>query len=289
LPDIAIVGTIAPAGANGEVTVLKNDLSGGFGATYASFAVGNTPDAIAAGDFDSDHNLDIVVANKSANEVTVYRNLTNGTFATPLVFVVGTAPWDVVVADFNGDGKPDIAVSNNQSSSVSVLINNTATSGISFEASVPYGTGSAPQGLATGDVNGDTIPDLVVANRVDNSVSVLLNAGDGTGTFGTQTTYGAASTPTAFALSAPYAVALGAFGGGSQMDIAVANSSTPDITAIYNAGITAPGTFSGSQTYANGGSPWSVATGDFNADGLADVVVTNNAANTINVYLSQCQ
>jgi hypothetical protein len=41
--------------------------------------------------------------------------------------------------------------------------------------------GSAPFSVAAGDFNGDGFPDLAVANRFSNNVSVLINAGDWSG------------------------------------------------------------------------------------------------------------
>jgi hypothetical protein len=41
-------------------------------------------------------------------------------------------------------------------------------------------TGRSPFAVATSDFNGDGNPDLVVANQIGNSVSMLLGAGDGT-------------------------------------------------------------------------------------------------------------
>jgi hypothetical protein len=46
-------------------------------------------------------------------------------------------------------------------------------------APATFGVGDAPESVALGDVSGDGIPDLVVANEGNNTVSVLLGAGDG--------------------------------------------------------------------------------------------------------------
>ena len=49
-----------------------------------------------------------------------------------------------------------------------------------FLMAVNYTTGVSPNFVVIADVNGDGIPDLVTANAIGNSVSVLLGNGNGT-------------------------------------------------------------------------------------------------------------
>src|SRR5258708_6218366 len=52
--------------------------------------------------------------------------------------------------------------------------------GVAFASAVKYGVGSSPFRVALGDLNGDGKPDIAVANIFSDTVSVLLNQGNGT-------------------------------------------------------------------------------------------------------------
>ncbi len=89
----------------------------------------------------------------------------------------GSGASNVSATDINGDGKLDLVVANSNASSVSVLLNTTFPGSVvvTFATRVAFDTGSSPNSLSTRDVNGDGRPDLIIANYVDDTVSVLLN------------------------------------------------------------------------------------------------------------------
>ena len=98
-------------------------------------------------------------------------------FAAQQTFATGALPYSVTVADINGDGQPDLIVANLNGSTVSVLLNTTAPGATtpSFAAQQTFATGSGANSVTAADVNGDGKPDLIVANYIGNTVSVLLN------------------------------------------------------------------------------------------------------------------
>ena len=140
-------------------------------------------------DLNGDGKVDMVVANAGDNTVSMLLNTTAPgatmpTFAAQQTFATGMQPVALAVADLNGDGKPDVVVANDSlAGTVSVLLNTTPTGAttVSFASHADFAVGANPVSVAIGDLNGDGVPDLAVANEGSNTVSVLLNQTAGGG------------------------------------------------------------------------------------------------------------
>jgi hypothetical protein len=262
-------------------------------AAKTDFTSGFTPKSAAIGDIDGDGKPDMVVANYSANTISVYRNtsssgsVTSGSFATQVTFATGTGsfPYSVAIGDIDGDGKSDLAVANSGSATVSVFRNSASSGSItsgSFAPRVTFATGSNPTSVAICDIDGDGKPDLGVANQGSNSVSVLRNASSSgsitSGSFFPQVTFSAGLQP--------YSIAIGDIDGDGKPDMAVANYSSVTVSVFRNTGISdniTPLSFAGQVTFASGGQPRSVAIGDIDGDGKPDLAVANYSAATVSV------
>src|SRR5215472_6626921 len=138
-----------------------------------------------------------------------------------------------------------------------------AKEGVSFEDPLDFGVGRSPRSVAAGDFNGDSQPDLAVANFASNNVSILL--GQGAGRFAEARNVSVGTNP--------YFVAVGDFNDDGKVDLAVANSGSNTVSILLGRG---DGTFEAARTVGVGiGGATAVVVGDFNRDGHADLAVTN--------------
>src|SRR5579885_276893 len=82
----------------------------------STVSVGTMPQGIVTGDFNGDGKIDLAIANKGSNNVTILLGNGDGTFVSPGTTVAaGSAANWIAVGDFNEDGKPDLAVANSGS------------------------------------------------------------------------------------------------------------------------------------------------------------------------------
>ncbi len=281
--------------ASGDISVLLGNKSGRNGdgtfATPVNYPAGTGSASISSGDFDGDGIIDLVAANRSSDNVSVLigvakRGIGDGTFITQDFFTTDIDPNNITSGDFNEDGITDLATTNGDADSVSILLGN-GTDGIgdgTFASSLIFDTGETPTAIITGDFNGDTITDLVTANRSSNNVSVLLgnDNGDGSESVGDGTFGGPAMFPTG---NTPTALTSDDFNGDGIKDLAVTNNGSGSISILLGNGTEGQGdaTFAMAINYSVGEAPSSIATADLNGDLISDIVTTNILSNDLSI------
>lgn len=136
--------------------------------------------SVALGDFNGDGKLDVAAvlgtAPKPLGMVIVGLGNGDGTFAPPTQIGSGPSLNSIAVADFTQNGDLDLAVAmaGTPMSKALVYIGNGDGT---FQTAQQYTANADAVALAAADLNGDGYPDLVVVNRDDLTVTVLLNEG----------------------------------------------------------------------------------------------------------------
>ena len=197
------------------------------------------------------------------SEIQVRAGTTNGTFDRVLgSFTTGFNPTSPVVADYDGDGIPDVAVAtDNSPSAVYAGLQQTGGTYSVVPTPLPWPANI----LWTGDLNGDRIPDLIVAQLSTNNsdpIALWVMLGRGTGAF---------SAPAAITALLPYAAVFGDFNNDGRTDIVLTTGSS-----LYFLPGQGNGTFGTAQNISTLTNVELLTAGDFNGDGNLDIAAAVN-------------
>ena len=259
-------------------------------AARATFAVGFEPGSVAVGDFNGDSDPDLAVANERLRRRLDPARRRGGSFGRADQLrrrrqARRRSRWATSTATRD----PDLAVANRSPTTSRSC--SAARAGAS-RGPTDFAAGDLPVSVAVGDFNGDSDPDLAVANQASNNVSILLGGGGRRASPGRPTsppartpsrsrsaTSTATPTPTSRSrttapttsrscsarraaaspgrptsppATSPRSVAVGDFNGDSDPDLAVANYGSDNVSILLGA---AGGSFTGPTNFAAGAAP----------------------------------
>ena len=272
-PDLVIANF-----GSGSVSVFMHEASGTF-SNAVDWPTGGQPNQVVISDLSGTGNRDLVLADMSASgNVILLKGDGTGKFGAPTNLPTGLTTPSVAVGDL-GNGVPDIVAavydSSGNNGAVMVFHQNAQQRG-TFQAPMSFPAGAQPQSVKIADVDGDGLPDIIVANYGPGSdgtgtagVSVLLQDPANHGHFLAPVTY---PTP-----GASIDVAVGDLDGDGKPDIVVANLA-PNATGSVSVLLQDPankGKFLAATNYPALGQPLSVVLADLNLDVHPDIAIAD--------------
>ena len=157
------------------------------------YSTGNNshPCSITVGDFNQDQSMDIAVANQFGRTIGVFLGYGNGTFSSQTTYFTGSASMLrlINVGDLNHDFVLDIAFTDQDKNDGNIGVFYGYGDGTFLTTAKRYSTGynSQPSSIAITDINNDGRLDMVVTNKKNDSIDIML--GDKSEAFGSQTVF----------------------------------------------------------------------------------------------------
>ena len=278
-----------------------------------SGAVITVPNSVVAADLRGNGVVDVVVASAQIDEtgltqkpgllgVMLNSTATPGTFAGIVNYVSSSAPPSgLAVGDLTGTGSHDLVVANLNAGTLAVFMETSPTSGTDGAATtITLPAGSQPNDVQIADLNGDGLPDLIVADNTG-KVEYLLQNPASPGTFQAAVSL-PISNPAIVAEGAGYetrgiSVAVGDLNGDGFPDIAVTSfdgaNGAPGVGGNYGMVFiffqdpTNRGTFITTPTTITAlGEPSQIRIADVNQDGSNDIVIACQGLGSLSLEIT---
>lgn len=219
---------------NDQVEILFGDRQTLFKKQSLFFKVGKRPyQRLRAGDINQDGIDDIVTTNTEGNNVTILLGNGKGSFdeASGSPFPCGDNPFGIAISDLNADNHPDLAIINSPGSMASgkgingmtVLLGD-GTGRFEMMKGSPFEAGKIPNRIATGDINGDGINDIVTSDNDNDNIYRFLMSKNG----------GVSSSQVIKVGNHPKGVAIVDLNGDGKCDIVVCNQLDNDISILIS-------------------------------------------------------
>lgn len=257
-----------------NITLLKNDGSGLFTNPWAALVPSVNVINLKAADINGDGNADLIGASTSNTQLSLFLGNGNGSFThlSDINGVTGNGAG-LAIGDVDNDGVSDL-ITTYTGDQLSVLKGDGSGNFVTGTGS-PYTIVGAnvPGAVVTADFNNDTYVDIAVTNSNASNIYILLNNQDGT--FGTPVSVSTGASA--------FAIVAGRFDSDNNIDLAVLAYGSSNITLLQGDGSGGFFPFAGSPV-AIGGTPLGLYGGDFDGDGITDLIVGGNDQNNIGFF-----
>ena len=140
-----------------------------------------------------------------------------------------------------------------------------------FRSARTFATGSGPDVMAAGDLDGDGRSDLVTGNEGGRSITVLRGPA-----FVARQDYPLGGYPSSLALTD--------LDRDGRLDVAVTLSGADGVAVLRNRG---DGSLAPPRRYRSGRSPDALVAGDLDGDGAPDLVAANTLGDTVSIFLNR--
>lgn len=307
-PDLLVT---APGDSN--IYVFQNTSTPGHISFNGPFPILAAPNigSIALADFNGDGRTDLAILdhagdpdpNISGHINVLTNNSSPGNFsfgaAQLLPYVTGTYPMMLVTADLDGDGMPELAYTESNNNEIYIFLNGSSRGGATItltNATTPQplitgvmdinGNMPSPYGIAAADMDGDGKVDLVATNYFTRNLAIFRNTSTpGNLSFSTEST----TTPTPLY---PAQIAFSDLDGDGLPDLSLvtqgAGSPGGDSVTVYrNTSSGGHLTLAPGASYLANSQAYWVAPADMDGDGVPDLPVVNNGANSVSILINK--
>jgi hypothetical protein len=255
--------------ASSQVLLYRGDGQGGFLPMYSTMAdgqplglaAGNAPDGLTVADANGDGHLDLLVGNANGDVLTLLGN-GDGSFQP-----YERVDHHVALALLPVNGQMGFVLADQAHDEIMVQ---DVPSGQSFQQGRQDGV-LAPNAVKLADLNGDGLPDLIVANGGGNDILVYL--GQGNGRFGLVQRF--------FVGTNPVGITVNDLNGDGLPDLVIANEGSNDVSLLYSHGRGDTWTLMSGPRLRAGVGPVATVVQDVYGNGLPDLLVANSESNSV--------
>jgi FG-GAP-like repeat len=267
VPDILTYGKLSPG-----ISVLLGNGDGTFQPSKILFPDIPVVDAKVVR-LNDDKFPDMIIRNWLTNEVIFYFGMGDLQFSEQNRMSFNDDSTTVLTGDFNGDDVLDCAIISSRDRDIQFLEGNGMAN---YSAYQTVSCTSCTRSFSLAYLNGDLYPDIIAFAPKSGTFSVFGNRGNGE--FQNETIFGCSNGASN--------VLVADFDHDGWNDVAVFDDQDGSVTYYWNSRKPPPQQLAGRTiSYAAGEEPGGIAVGDFDGDGLEDVVVANKESSSLSFFL----